>query len=135
MPTAAARWIKRTAEFKEKAEVDLVPRGVRGIYVLFNKRRGGERYDVVYVGLSRTGVRGRLRGHRRSPVKGRLWSHFSVLEVWDNVSDQEIGELEGLFRHIYRRDTRANKLNIQKSHRPFRLVRLNDFSAWSIAQQ
>ena len=130
MPLAAARWIKQTAEFRPKSEVDSVPRGTRGIYVLFTKRRVVDSYDVVYVGLSRSGVRGRLKGHRHSRTKGKLWTHFSVLEVWDNVSDAEIGELEGLFRHIYRRDTRANRLNIQRSHRPFRRVRIDDFSAW-----
>jgi hypothetical protein len=36
-----------------------------------------------------------------------------VFEVWDNVRDEEVVELEGLFRHNYRRDTRAGRLNIQ----------------------
>jgi hypothetical protein len=36
-----------------------------------------------------------------------------VFEVWDNVRDEEVVELEGLFRHIYPRDTRADRLNIQ----------------------
>lgn len=130
MAQAAARWIKRTAEYRPKAEVNLVPKGIRGIYVLFKRRRSGDCYDVVYVGLSRAGIRARLRGHRRSRVKGQLWTHFSVLEVWDNVSDAEIGELEGLFRHIYRRDTRANRLNVQKSHLPFRRIRVDDFGSW-----
>ena len=130
MAPSATRWIKRTAEFRPKTEVDLVPRGIRGIYVLFKRRRASERFDVVYVGLSRAGIRARLRGHRRSRVKGQLWSHFSILEVWDNVSDQEIGELEGLFRHIYRRDTRANRLNVQKSHLPFRKIRVDELQSW-----
>jgi hypothetical protein len=60
-----------------------------------------------------------------------LWSHFSVFEVRDNVSEADIGELEGLFRHIYRRDSRANRLNMQKTHRPLKKVRLNELTAWS----
>ena len=34
--------------------------------------------------------------------------------VWDNIREEEILELEGLFRHIYRKDARANKLNKQR---------------------
>src|SRR3989304_269097 len=116
MPGKATRWIGRVAEFRPKDEVFLVPRGVRGIYVLFRRRRRKalarrnqrkvykDFYDVVYVGLSRSGVRARLKAHRLSRVKGALWSHFSLFQVHARVSDSQIGELEGLFRQIYRRD-------------------------------
>jgi hypothetical protein len=86
---------------------------------------------VVYVGLSSTGVRGRLRSHRNSRAKAQAWSHFSVFEVWENVLDAEIAELEGLFRQVYRRDTKANRLNVQKTYRPLRRARLDDLSAWA----
>jgi hypothetical protein len=128
MPT---RLIKRLAKFRPKNEADLVPGGARGIYVLFRHRPRKGSYDVVYVGLSRAGIRARLRSHRRSRKTSVRWSHFSLFEVRDSVSEAEIGELEGLFRHIYRRDSRANRLNIQKVHRPLQKVRLNDFAAWS----
>jgi hypothetical protein len=133
MPGSPTRWIKRLAEFRPRAEADLVPGGTRGIYVLFRQRRRIGCFDVVYVGLSRSGVRGRLRGHRRSRTKAKLWSHFSVFEVWDNVSDAEIAELEGLFRHVYRRDSRAVRLNIQRQrkHRPLIRVRENNLRSWS----
>lgn len=130
MPLAPTHWIKRLAEFRPKAEADLVPGGTRGIYVLFRHRRATGCYDVVYVGLSRSGVRSRLRGHRRSRSKAKVWTHFTVFEVWDNVQDAEISELEGLFRQIYRHDTKANRLNVQKTHRPLKRVRLNDLRAW-----
>lgn len=128
MPT---RLIKRLAEFRPEEEVDLVPRGTRGIYVLFRQRRRANLYDVVYVGLSNAGIRTRLRSHRRSRTKSALWSHFSVFEVRDNVSEAVIAELEGLFRLIYRRDSRANPLNIQRTHQPLKRVRLNDLAVWS----
>lgn len=130
MPLSPTRWIKRVAEFCPKEDADVLPGGTRGIYALFRKRRATDCYDVVYVGLSTNGVRGRLRGHRRSPKKAKVWTHFSVFEVYDNVSDAEIAELEGLFRHIYSRDTRANRLNVQRTHRPLRRVRENDLLAW-----
>jgi hypothetical protein len=130
MPVAPTRWIKRLAEFRPKEEADLVPGSTRGIYVLFRHRRLKGAYDVVYVGLSTTGIRPRLRSHRRSRTKAALWSHFSVFEVWDNVSEAEISELEGLFRHIYRHDSKANRLNKQRTHRPLRKVRLNELTSW-----
>ncbi|GAF97179.1 unnamed protein product, partial [marine sediment metagenome] len=33
-----------------------------------------------------------------------LWTHFSIFEVWENITENEIKELEGLFRQIYRKD-------------------------------
>ena len=105
-----------------------MPRGRRGIYVLFRHRPIKDCYDVVYVGLSRAGIRARLRSHRRK--KADLWTHFSLFEVQDGVSDGDIGELEGLFRHIYRRDSRANRLNVQKTHGPLKATRQNDLASW-----
>ena len=64
-------------------------------------------------GAARAGIRGRLRSHRESK-KGK-WTHFSIFEVWENITEAEVEELEGLFRHIYRKDTKANRLNEQKS--------------------
>ena len=61
-------------------------------------------YDVVYVGMATQGIRGRLESHVKR--KGDLWTHFSAFEVWDNIRDEEIVELEGLFRHLYRKDSR-----------------------------
>ena len=42
----------------------------------------------------------------------------------------EIIELEGLFRQIYRKDTRANKLNKQKQLNKFKKVRKNRMPTW-----
>jgi hypothetical protein len=142
MPGKASRWIARVAEWRPKDEIALVPRGLRGIYVLFRqkvrRRRGSgkraltptEFYDVVYVGLSKAGIKARLKSHRRDPVKAALWSHFSLFQVESRVSDSQIGELEGLFRQIYRRDSRANRLNVQKTHGQLKRVRENDLTRW-----
>ena len=72
-------------------------------------------------GTKTASIRGRLRIHLRR--KGGLWTHFSVFEVWDNISEEEVKELEGIFRHIYRKDRRANRLNRQKSFRKLIRVR------------
>jgi hypothetical protein len=129
MSMAPTRWIKRLVEHLPKEDADEVPPGTRGIYVLFAHRRG-DRYDVVYVGLSKSGIRSRLRSHRRSRKKAQEWTHFSVFEVHDNISEAEIGELEGLFRLIYRRDSSANRFNVQKKHRPLSRVR-RDLVDWN----
>lgn len=117
MAESELRLVRRSAEFIAKDDVKLLPRMLRGIYVLYKqcRNRGRERYDVLYVGMAaagrRGGMRGRLMSHARSKRKGKLWTHFSAFEVWDNIRDEEVAELEGLFRHIYRKDSAASALN------------------------
>lgn len=112
------RFIKSALEYREVDELHLVPKNLRGLYALYRKR--GRSYDAVYIGMSGSGEKGRIKSrlisHKRSPEKE--WTHFSYYEVWDNISDSEIKELEGLFRQIYRFDSRANSLNKQQSHKP-----------------
>jgi hypothetical protein len=94
-------------------------------------RKSKEKYDVVYVGMARAGMRGRLRAHIRSKRRGKLWTHFSVFEVWDNIWDDEIAELEGILRHIYRKDTQTNRLNRQRGFKALRRIRVNDLRRWT----
>ena len=134
MPVSELRLIKRCAEWRPKDEYKLIPEGTRGIYTLL-KRKADKRFDVVYVGLSAgtiQGVKRRLRSHAKSKRRGRHWDHFSVFEVHDNITEPEIAELEGLFRHIYRRDTRANKINKQRRFKKLsrKNMRINDFAKW-----
>lgn len=130
MPESTLRLIKRAAEFIPIAAVPKVPRRRRGLYVLYQERTtaGRRLFDVVYVGLARTGIRARLMSHAKT--KQQQWSHFSAFEVWDNVRDEELVELEGLFRHLYRRDSKANGLNKQKKFQKVLQVRQDDFSKW-----
>lgn len=138
---APVRLIYRCAEFRPRDEIPLLPRGLRGLYVLLRQRRTprasrSNRYDVVYVGIAGTGTRvkagikGRLRKHAENPRKADLWTHFSVYEVWPNVRAEEIRELEGLFRHIYRQDTQANRLNVQRAYKPLSRVRNDRLDKW-----
>lgn len=122
--------IKQFAEFQPVKGVTQVPRKRRGIYVLYKRRkRGGKQYfDVVYVGMTTTGIRGRLNDHLKR--KQGLWTHFSAFEVWDNVRAADIRELEGLFRHLYRKDTRAGKLNVQRRYAKAEQTKQNDFAQW-----
>jgi hypothetical protein len=129
MAETPMRLVKRCAEYRPISEVNDIPAGVRGIYVLLKKKRGPDRrFDVVYIGMGRNSVKRRLRGHRRT--KADLWDHFSIYEVWDNVRDEEIVELEGLLRHLFRRDTRASKLNAARSYAKLSSIRDNSLQSW-----
>lgn len=136
MPQSELRLVKRSAEYIEKERVRELPRQLRGIYVLYRRQGNGssEKYRVVYVGMAaagrRGGIRGRLARHTRSKQKAPVWTHFPAFEVWDNIRDEEVAELEGLLRHIYRYDPEANKLNIQKGFKKARRVRQNNLKLW-----
>jgi hypothetical protein len=122
----ALRLIRRCCQWFPKADIDLLPRGLRGIYALHRFRPRIKKYDVVYVGMAEkdSGIRARLKSHAKSKRKGKLWTHFSAFEVWPNIST-EIAELEGLFREIYRKDKRANALNKQKKYRKLQNIRVS----------
>jgi len=133
MSISELKFIKRCAEFRPRTEIKNLPARTRGIYVLLCERPQLKKFDVIYVGMARgvkSGIGGRLRSHARSVRKGSLWTHFSVFEVWDNISEDEVAELEGLFRHIYRKDSRANRVNRQRSFKKLRRVRQNKLSKW-----
>jgi hypothetical protein len=131
MPESPLKLIKRYAEFQPKNEIVSIPRRRRGLYVLYRRRRrnGKEYFNVVYVGMTTSSIRARLYSHERR--KGDLWTHFSAFEVWENTRDDEIIELEGLFRHIYRKDKRANVLNVQKTFKKAKRVRQNKLKTWA----
>jgi hypothetical protein len=127
------RFIKRSAEFLKQDEISKLPRGLRGIYVLYRKQPSKKKrpvFDLRYIGMSTSGIGGRLRSHKRSKRKTGEWTHFSVFQVWDNVTNQEVSELEGLARHLYRFDQTASTLNIQRGYKRLRRVRDNKVSGW-----
>ena len=129
MPTSDCRFFKRVAEFVPREMRDDIPDNTRGIYALLNKRTGGN-FDVVYIGCSaatRAGIWSRMKSHDK---KKRGWTHFSIFEVHDNISREEIRELEALFLHIYRKDRGANGLNRQLRHRRFGKITF-DLSGWN----
>ena len=132
LPESPLRLIRRRREYIPVADVHLLPPRLRGIYVLYRhvsaRTARRSRYEVVYVGMATTGgIRGRLRSHRRS--KRDLWTHCSVFEVWDNIRDEEVAELEGLFRHLYQHDSAASALNKHRSFKAMKRVEPIELSA------
>lgn len=132
MQKSELRLIKNALEYLPKEDVNIIPSGTRGLYVLY-KRKGkvkadSHHYDFVYIGMASSSIRSRVNKHIKS--KGNLWSHFSFFEVWDNISDDEIAELEGLFRHLYKFDSKANSLNKQKAYKKLVRVRRQTEKSW-----
>ncbi len=119
MPISDLRLIMRSIEFVPRDQVMEIPRKIRGLYVLYRKRKykWHEKFDVAYVGIAFgkkvAGVHGRIRSHRNKDkgLRRKLWTHFSIFQVWPNVGIEEVRELEGILRHIYRKDSHANRLN------------------------
>ncbi len=84
MPESELRLIKRWEQYLPVKEINSLPRGLRGFYVLYKYSRKTDSYNVVYVGMSSSGsnkghIRGRLKTHRRK--KEGLWSHFSIFNA------------------------------------------------------
>lgn len=67
-------------------------------------------------------------GHDKSETK--IWSHFSIFKVWDNIGEDEVEELEGLFREIYRKDTKANRFNKQRKCKKIQDIRVDKLTKW-----
>jgi hypothetical protein len=139
MPVSDLRLIKRCVEFRPKTEIGKIPGRTRGIYVLFNKRGKASEdvYEVVYIGMARgtkSGMNGRLHAHARGKNKDR-WTHFSIFEVWDNIREEEVVELEGVLRHVYRKDARANPLNEQRKFMKLKTVGKVKLENWSTNRQ
>jgi hypothetical protein len=128
MPASILKLIKHCAECVSKEKVSLIPRGIRGIYALL--KHSGKNYNVVYIGMAREGIHGRLKEHVNS--KSSQWSHFSIFEVWDNITDEEIQELEGLFRHIFRHVANANSIAKLKSFKKLSILRKTTSREWHI---
>jgi hypothetical protein len=117
MPEYKLRLIKRCEKYLPVDKINFLPKGLRGVYVLYKYSEKTYSYNVVYVGVScsrsdESHIRRKLKVHRRK--KECLWSHFSIFEVWENIRDDEIRELKGLFREIYMKDSSANKIHKQE---------------------
>jgi hypothetical protein len=110
------RTIKRWRRYQPRADWKLVPKDTRGLYVLYSHRKPAQ-YQVVYIGIAGLGqtggggIRGRLASHDRSKPG---WTHYSLFEVHDNVTRDEIREIESLLLGIFRHDERIQLSNKQK---------------------
>ena len=134
---APLRLVKRCRFYLPRGQWK-IPRVTRGIYVLYPKkpRRGKEKtYEVFYVGVASdskngtSGIRARIRTHHKTKKTG--WTHYSFFEVHDNVSREEILELEGLFLRIFRHDPRVKLDNVRLGSQILWSLSNDSAPAWS----
>ena len=91
-------------------------------------------HHVNYIGVAgigkdlRSGIRGRLKSHHRNR---KDWTHYSFFEVHDNITREEIRELESLLLAIFRHDPRISLENKQKGFG--NLYQLRKKAAWSVS--
>lgn len=118
-PQAPLRLIKRCRLYVPRGDWDKIGHITRGIYILYRKKPGRRKkkvYHVFYIGVGgvkktpASGIRSRIRNHDKTKEH---WTHYSFFEVHDNISREEILELEGLFLRIFRHDGRVHLDNKQ----------------------
>ena len=105
----------RRPEIVPQKDRNKIPGRPKGIYVLFDKVLGKNKYRVEYVGRSTTNVKERLASHARNERRREEWSHCTVFKVHDKVSAKEISQLEEFILYIFRKDPRTIGLNKNKS--------------------
>lgn len=133
MPAEAPlRLIKNCHLYQERATCKAkahIPHVTRGLYVLYKAEPHKNTFEVTYIGVggvqsevAKSGVRGRIRTHdkRAEEKKIKDWTHYSYFEVHDNISSEEIRQLESLLLTIFRHDKRIDLDNIQHGGREFR---------------
>jgi hypothetical protein len=102
--------IKRWKRYELREKWPDVPLSTRGVYVLYEEV-AKDTYNTIYIGVAGLGstggggVRGRLKRHN---VRIKNWTHFSLFEVHDNITADEIREIEALLLGIFRHDPRMN---------------------------
>jgi len=119
------RIVKRWKKYlrKNKEGLSAIPPMTRGFYVLYKQKPGGH-YEVRYIGISGLGNKTALGGRIKTHVKRKKgWTHFSFFEVHDNISGEEIRELEGLLLAIFSHDPRIELSNVQTGSGKFNQAR------------
>jgi hypothetical protein len=124
MLASSPKLVEHVIEKQPKELWDQVPKFVKGIYCLLNKK--GEVVNVGMVRGERSGIRNRLKRHVSSKVG---WTHFSIFQFWRNRHD-DIPELEGISRHLYRFDKRKGLLAKQRRYLPLTKITHRSFERW-----
>jgi hypothetical protein len=131
---ALLKIIKRWKRYMPRGDWKPIPAKTRGFYVLYKYNYPKDSYEVVYIGVAglgqklKQGIAGRLRSHDRDMARSR-WNHYSFMEVHDNVTREDLRELESLLLSIFRHDSRIKLANVQKSSRT--LYKLRQRKMWA----
>src|SRR5438093_4956520 len=130
------RMIKRWRRYEERGNWKYLLPITRGVYVLYKEQKNSisaKRKDkiahVVYIGVAgvakepKSGINSRLRQHDKNK---KDWSHYSFFEVHDNVSREEILELETFLLAIFRHDPRLELENTVSGSKRLSNLRKDD---------
>jgi hypothetical protein len=133
------RIIKRWRRYEKRGDWTYLPPLTRGLYVLYKEQNHSiskklknkdKIAHVVYIGVAgfgkNNGIGGRLRSHHSDYKKD--WTHYSFFEVHDNISSEEIRELETFLLAIFCHDPRIELSN--RTHGSQRLRNLRKVSAF-----
>jgi len=140
---------KRCRLYEEKSESRYLFPKQRGIYALYKEVTGKGKvtskkakreklYQITYVGVGGIGekqgqgMEGRIKNHRSGPKKKEDWTHYSIFEVHDNISPEEIRELEWLILIMFGKDDRGVIGNIQNGSKIFERLQ-NPSAYWKAA--
>ena len=102
----------------------------RGFYVLYQK--DGDNFNVKYIGVGgigkneNSGIFGRLKVHDKTK---KDWDYYSFFEVHDNITREEIRELEILLLTIFRKDKNVSLVNKQLKAK--KISRLSNNKMWT----
>lgn len=134
---APLRLVKRCRLYLKRGNQRSIPHLTRGLYVLYRerpKRAGKKVFEVAYIGVggiaknASSGIGARVRDHDKEKEG---WTHYSFYEVHDNISREEILELEGLLLRIFRHDPRIKLSNVQLGSNTLRRLSKKDSPAWA----
>lgn len=129
MPAEALLRLMKNCRLYQKRETckakGNIPHVTRGLYVLYKEEppeRHKNNFAVTYIGVggvqnkrATSGVGNRIRTHDKRAKEGKIkdWTHYSYFEVHDNISSEEIRQLESLLLTIFQHDKRITLDNVQ----------------------
>jgi len=110
--------VKLEIEFQPSGSIMRVPPNLTALYVLYSHDSESRHMNVRYVGYanSQSGEDARSMLWQQHKLNGRMWSHFSVYELWDHFQKDDTRAVETLFDHVYRHDSHL-KSHLAKNKR------------------
>jgi hypothetical protein len=110
--------VRHEIEYQPSRYIMQIPPNFTALYVLYAYDSETRHMNVRYVGYadkqSGDDVRDMLLQQQK--LNGRMWSHFSVYELWDYFQKDDTKAVETLFEHVYRHDSHL-KTHLAKNRR------------------
>jgi len=99
--------VRREIEYRSSSCIMQVPPNMTALYVLYSNSSNSRHMNVRYVGYasSQSGSDARSMLQQHYKLNARMWSHFSVYELWDYFQKDDAAAVKALFEHIYRHDS------------------------------